>query len=69
MPKRKLMKGVTIFKDEISNKKILQVDIKEIAKHPDEFEDLIDVLIAEARRNDKKIPWQDAKKRLKKAGR
>jgi hypothetical protein len=63
------MKGVTIFKDEISNKKILQVDIKEIAKHPDEFEDLIDVLIAEARRNDKKIPWQDAKKRLKKAGR
>lgn len=61
------MKGVTILKDE-KNNKILQVDVKEIAKNPGKFEDLMDVIIAEARKDEKKIPWEDAKKQLRKAG-
>ena len=62
------MKGVTFFKDEKNNKQILQIDVKEIAKNPAKFEDLMDVVIAEARKNEKKIPWETAKKQLKKAG-
>jgi len=61
------MKGVTILKDEKNNRKILQVDIKTIAKNPDDFEELIDILVAEARKDEKTIPWEEAKKRLRKA--
>jgi hypothetical protein len=50
------VKGVTIFKDEKNNKKILQADVNEIAKNPSKFEDLVDVIIAEARSDEKKIP-------------
>ena len=62
------MKGVTILTDEKKKRKILQVDIKEVAKNPEKFEDLLDVIIAEARKGEKKIPWEKAKQQLKKAG-
>jgi hypothetical protein len=62
------MKGVTFLKDEKNNKQILQIDVKEIAKNPNKFEDLMDVVIAEARKDEKKIAWDVAKKQLKKAG-
>ena len=60
------MKGVVILKDERTNRKILQIDIKEIAKNPDEFEDLIDVLVAETRKDEPKKSWEEVKKNLKK---
>jgi len=66
--KRVYMKGVTILTDEKNKRKILQVDIKEVAKNPEKFEDLMDVIIAEARKDEKKIPWETAKQQLKKAG-
>jgi hypothetical protein len=62
------MKGVTFLKNEKTNKQILQIDVKEVAKNPAKFEDLMDVVIAEARKKKKKIPWEIAKKQLKKAG-
>lgn len=62
------MKGVTFFKEEKSNKRFLQIDIKEVAKNPSKFEDLMDVVMAEARKDEKKISWETAKKQLKKAG-
>jgi hypothetical protein len=62
------MKGVTFLKDEKNNKQILQIDVKEIAKNPSKFEDLMDVIIAEARRDEKKVSWETAKRQLKKAG-
>jgi hypothetical protein len=62
------MKGVTILTDEKKNRKILQVDIKEIAKNPDEFEDLIDVLVAESRKEESKKSWESVKASLKKKG-
>ena len=62
------MKGVTILKDEKNNKRILQVDLKEVAKYPDEFEEIVDSLVAEERENDKEIAWTDVKKKLKKKG-
>jgi len=60
------MKGVTILTDEKKRRKIVQVDIKEIARNPDEFEDLIDVLVAESRRNESKVSFEAVKKNLKK---
>lgn len=54
MNKQIAMKGVMILTDEKKKRKILQVDIKEIAKNPGEFEDLIDVLVAESRKDEKK---------------
>lgn len=62
------MKGVTILTDEKKKTKILQVDIREVAKNPGQFEDLVDVLIAESRKNEKKVSWEDARKQLKKSG-
>ena len=60
------MKGVTILTDEKKKRKILQVDIKEVVKNPDEFEDLIDILVAESRRNEPKVSWETVKKNLRK---
>ena len=62
------MKGVTILTDEKNKRKILQVDIKEVVKNPEKFEDLMDVIIAEARKDEKKIPWGTVKQQLKKSG-
>ena len=62
------MKGVTILTDEKNRRKIVQVDIKEIARNPNEFEDLIDVLVAESRRNEPKVSFETVKKNLKKKG-
>jgi hypothetical protein len=62
------MKGVTILTDEKKKRKILQVDIKEVAKNPADFEDLIDVLVAESRKTEPKKSWDNVKKSLKKKG-
>jgi len=65
---KNIMKGVTILKNEKDNRKILQVDIKEVAKRPNEFEDLMDVLIAEDRKDEKEVSWEEVKKQLTKKG-
>ncbi len=62
------MKGVTILREQKTDKQIVQVDVKEVAKNPGKFEDLMDILIAEARKDEKKLDWSDAKKQLKKSG-
>ncbi len=60
------MKGVTFLTDETNKKRLLQIDVKEIAKNPEKFEDLLDVVIAEARKDEPKISWERAKKKLNK---
>jgi hypothetical protein len=62
------MKGFSLFVDKKSNKEILQIEVKELVKNPQKFEDMLDVLIAEERKNEKSVPWEQAKKHLKKAG-
>ena len=62
------MKGVTIFRDERRNRRVLQVDIKEIAKNPSQFEDLMDILVAESRKDEKSVEWSEVKNNLKKKG-
>jgi hypothetical protein len=60
------MKGVTFLTDETNKKRLLQIDVKEVARNPEKFEDLLDIVIAEARKDEPKISWEAAKKKLKK---
>lgn len=62
------MKGVSIVTDLTQKKRFLQIDIKDLAKNPAKYEDIIDIIVAEERTNEKNIPWETAKKQLKKAG-
>jgi hypothetical protein len=49
------MKGLSILFDEQKKKRIAQIDLEEIRKDPEGLEDLLDVLIAESRRNEPTI--------------
>jgi hypothetical protein len=49
------MKGLSILYDEAKKKRIVQIDMDAIRKDPEAFEDLMDVLIAESRRNEPTI--------------
>ena len=62
------MKGFSLIADKENKGKILQIEVKQLVKNPQKFEDMIDVLIAEERKSEKSIPWEEAKKQLKKAG-
>ena len=62
------MKGFSLLDDKTNKKRFLQIDIKELVKNPQKFEDMIDILIAEERKGEKDISWEEAKKRLKKTG-
>lgn len=62
------MKGFSLLADPKKKNKILQIDVKELVKNPQKFEDMIDVLIAEERKAEKSVTWELAKKELKKAG-
>ena len=62
------MKGFSLLSRPDRKGKILQIDVKELVKNPQKFEDMIDVLIAEERKTEKSIPWEQAKKQLKKVG-
>ncbi len=49
------MKGVSILFDERKKKRIVQIDMDAIRKDPEGLEDLLDVLVAESRRNEPTI--------------
>ncbi|HSZ31657.1 MAG TPA: hypothetical protein VK772_00015 [Puia sp.] len=61
------MEGITIFTLDGTDKKILQFAVGEMTRHPRMFENLINVAVAESRKNEKKISGASAKKELKKA--
>ncbi len=62
------MKGVKILLDEASNKRFVQIDVDVLDKDREAVEDLLDVIIAENRKNDVMIPWEKAKADLRKSG-
>jgi hypothetical protein len=62
------MKGITFITDETHNKRFVQIDMERLEKHQGEIEDLLDVIIAESRKNDEEISWEDVKKQLKAEG-
>ena len=62
------MKGISYITDNRNERKAVIIELKTIEKHPQEVEDLIDVLIAESRKNEPKRSWEDVKKTLKAKG-
>jgi hypothetical protein len=59
------MKGVSFVTDETHNRRYAQMDLKGISKYSDDaLEDLMDILIAEARKDEKSIPWESVKAEL-----
>ena len=62
------MKGVDFITDDKNRRKAVIIEIKTIERHPEEVEDLIDVIVAESRRDEPKRRWDDVKKSLRKKG-
>ena len=62
------MKGVSYITDEKNRKKAVIIDLKTLKEHDDQIGDLFDVIIAESRRDEPSVSWEELKKRLKKKG-
>ena len=58
------MKGISYITDDKNLKKAVVIDLKNIDKYEEEIHEFIDVLIAESRKNDESISWEEAKKQL-----
>lgn len=61
------MKGVEILYDDKGNKRYVQLDVKTIVNEPEAVEELLDVIICEARKNEPSISLAELKARSKKA--
>ena len=63
------MKNIAFVTDKTSKTRYAQINLDKVAKYTDEeLEDLMDVLVAEARKDDEKITLEQLEKQLKKAG-
>jgi len=62
------MKGVSFVTNEKNERIAVQIELKTLNKHQDAVEDLLDAIIAESRKDDEDVSWEDAKKELTKAG-
>jgi hypothetical protein len=62
------MKGISYIIDDRDQKKSLVIDLKTIEDHQEEVHDLIDAIIAESRKGEEAVDWDDAKTYLKSIG-
>lgn len=63
------MRGISFITDETHHKRYVQLDLEEVANIGEtELEDLMDTIIAEARKNDEKISLEELGQQLKKEG-
>ena len=62
------MEIITILKDETNNRRLMQIDLDELAKDSELLEDLYDIIAIELRRDEETIPWEEVKKQLKSEG-
>ncbi len=69
LPYLRGMKGVTIFEDKAKKRRYMQIDMKAVKDDREWIQDQVDVLIAESRRDQKRIPWSVIKEELKREGR
>ena len=64
------MQSLTFITDETHNRRYVQIDLAEMANIDDEqLEDIMDVIVAEARKGDEKISLVDLESQLKAEGR
>ena len=62
------MRGITFIADETHKKRFVQIDLEELEKYQNKIEDLLDAIIAESRKNDEEISWEEVKEQLKASG-
>ena len=62
------MKGITFIMDETTKKRFVQIEISDSKKLEERLEDIFDVIIAEARKNEESVAWTSVKKHLQKKG-
>lgn len=63
------MTGITFIKDETHNKRFVQIDLDTLENYEERVEDLFDAIIAESRKDEENVSWEEIKKDLKKRGR
>ncbi len=64
------MGALTFITDETHNRRYVQIDLAQVADINDEqLEDMMDIIIAEARKDDEKITLEDLEEQLKAEGR
>ncbi len=62
------MKGIQILYDEGGRKRLLQIDLNEVDDRSEAVEDLLDIILAEAAKDEEKYDWEEVKSMLKKEG-
>ena len=62
------MKGVSFVTNDKNERVAVQIELKTLNKHQEAIEDLLDAIIAESRKDDVDVSWENAKKELTKAG-
>ena len=62
------MKGVNFITDEKNRRTAVIIQLKTIEDHQEEIEDMLDVIVAESRKDEPKRSWGEVKKSLKKKG-
>jgi hypothetical protein len=62
------MKGISYITDGHNKKKAVVIDLKTIENNQDAIEDLLDIIVAESRKDEPTVSWDDMKKKLHKKG-
>ncbi len=62
------MKGVSYITDDKNRKKAVVIEMKTLVQYDEQIEDLLDVIIAESRKDEPTVAWEDVKVQLKKKG-
>ena len=62
------MKGVSFVTDDKNRKRAVIIELKTIEQNQEAVEDLLDVIVAESRKDEPKRDWSEVKKSLKKKG-
>ncbi len=62
------MKGVRFVTNDKDQKIAVQIDLDQLTKYQESIEELLDVIVAESRKDDGEISWEELKKQLKASG-
>lgn len=64
------MRALTFITDETTKRRYAKIDLAEVAeKDDDQLEEIMDIIIAEARKDDEKISLDELERQLKSEGR
>lgn len=62
------MKGINYVTDEQNKKVAVQIELKVLEKYDEQMEDLIDGIIAESRKDERRVPLNKVIRNLKQSG-